>query len=73
MAALGRVARTVKLGGLLDLLRVRKVFAEAFAERRAEVATKIDAGDVHIHFMEDLFQCIQDAGGGIDQGPVHVE
>ena len=73
MAALHRVAFAVEAGGLLDLVQLGEVLAEALAQRRAQIAAQVDAGDVHAHFLKDLFQCMENAGSGIDQGPVHVK
>jgi hypothetical protein len=30
-------------------------------------------GDIHAHLGKNFFQCIQDAGGGIDERTVHVK
>ena len=73
VAALHRVAFAVKAGGLLDLVQLGEVLAEALAQRRAQIAAQVDAGDVHAHFLKDLFQCMENAGSGINQGPVHVK
>ena len=40
---------------------------------RAEVAAQVHTGDIYVHLVEDLFQCIQDAGCGINERSVHVE
>ena len=73
VAALGCIAHAVQLGGFLDLGRIGEVLAEASAQRRAEVAAEVDPGGVHSHPGKDFFQCIENAGGGIDQGPVHIK
>ena len=73
MAALDGIAGTVKPGGFLDLGRVGEVLCERLAQRRAEIAAQVQTGDIYVHLAEDLFQCIQDAGCGINERSVHVE
>ena len=73
MAALFAVTLPIELGGLLDFCRVRKMLSKALAERRPQIAPQVHMGDIHAHLGKNFFQCIQDAGGGIDQGSVHVK
>ena len=73
MAALFAVTLPIELGGFLDFCRVRKMLSKALAERRSQIAPQVHMGDIHAHLGKNFFQCIQDAGGGIDQGSVHVK
>ena len=73
MAALDGIAGTVEPGGFLDLGRVGEVLCERLAQRRAKIAAQVHTGDIYVHLAEDLFQCIQDAGCGINERSVHVE
>ena len=73
MAALDRIAFAVAVGSFLDLRHVDEMLAKALAQRRAEVAAQIHIRGVHAHSGKDFFQCIYDAGSGIDQGPVHIK
>ena len=73
VAAPGGVAHAVALRGLLDFCRVGEMLAEALAEGRADVAAKVAPGDVNAHGAENFFQCIENAGGGIDERTVHVK
>lgn len=73
MAALDGIARAVALGGLLDLGGVRKMLAKALAEGRANVAVQVAPGDIHAHRLKNFFQCIENAGGGINERTVHVK
>ena len=49
------------------------MLAEALAEGRADVTAKVAPGDVNAHGAENFFQCIENAGGGIDERTVHVK
>ena len=73
VAALHRVARAVKVGGLFDQRRVGEVLTEAFAQRRAQIPAQVYAGYIHTHGAENLLQCMNDTGGRIDQRPVHIK
>ena len=73
VAALHRIARAVKVGGLFDQRRVGEVLTEAFAQRRAQIPAQVYAGYIHTHGAENLLQCMNDTGGRIDQRPVHIK